>query len=110
MIFEWFINVMSNVMLLKVGAGLGVIVTIMLAIMFVRKRNRDERGWKIFGKASIISFIALFILFNGVAKITGSANNPYEVSFMVYGNTVQWLYNIMIITEILSVWVIRKFE
>lgn len=109
--YEMFHNLISNSLLLEIGTYIGVVVSILFVIMLVRKRNRDERGWKIFGKASIISFVWLLIIVNVVAKITGNVNYPREqIGFMQFANTVQWIYNTTIMVELLSVFIIRKFE
>lgn len=108
--FELFYNLISNRSFLIVGAWLGEIITVMFIFMVVRKRNRDERGWKILGKASIAAFIWLIILGNVIAKIVGNINFTYALGFIQYANTIQWIYTSTILVEIVSIFIIRKIE
>ena len=52
-LYEFLWNVFNSKTVLIIGAWAGLSLTLILIVMFVRKQNRDERGWKIKGKASI---------------------------------------------------------
>ena len=69
--YEFIWNLFSSQALLKVTATAGLPLTIILAVMFIRKKNHDERGWKTIGKASIVSFSYIMIMANVIADITG---------------------------------------
>ncbi|MDD2981328.1 MAG: hypothetical protein PHN80_15350 [Hespellia sp.] len=108
---EMFQNLMSSRTFFITGAQLGVVVTVIFIIMIVRKRNRDERGWKIFGKASIAAFIWLILIINVIAKITGNASYPHEqIGYHQFANTLQWVYDTTILVEIVAVFIIRHRE
>lgn len=107
---EVFHNFISNITVLKVGAWLGEIVTILLLIMFARKRNRDERGWKILGKASIVSFVWLIVFVNFIAQMIGQIGFSFDLGFIQCGNIIQWIYDTTIMVEIIAIFIIRKFE
>lgn len=108
--FEFFYNLISSRTFFVVGVWLSCILTVIFLIMIARKKNRDERGWKIFGKASIISFIWMIILINIIANITGNINFVGELGYIQYANSIQWIYNTTLIAEILSVFILRRIE
>ncbi|MDD2958674.1 MAG: hypothetical protein PHE06_12295 [Lachnospiraceae bacterium] len=109
--FEIFHNFMSNRICFLIGGWLGLGVTIIFLTMIVRKQNRDERGWKIFGKASVAAFIWLIVIINIIAKLTGSGNYPLEqIGYHQYANTLQWVYDTTILVEIVAVFILRRRE
>ena len=63
-LYEFLWNVFNSKTVLIIGAWASLSLTLILIVMFVRKQNRDERGWKIKGKASAIAFIYLIIMAN----------------------------------------------
>ncbi len=104
-------NLIHNTYLFTIQSYIGLIVSLILIIMFLLKRNRDERGWKIFGKASVISFIYFFIIVNIIANITGTMwQQQYVIDYLFYGHIVQFIYNSLIIVEIISVLILKRFE
>ncbi len=112
---EFIVNIFTNSDFFVAGTLVCVAVTVMLIVMFARKKNRDERGWKIFGKASVISFIFLVVVINIIAKITGSidvtdAFTDMEQVYLFYMCIVQWVYNAVIIVEIAAVMIFRRLE
>lgn len=108
--YEIFYNFISSQNILILGAWLGLPLSIGLIIMFVRKKNRDERGWKILGKASIATFIWLMLIMNVIAKTVGNIDFTYELNYCAYVNTIQWIYNTSIMVEILAVLMLRRTE
>lgn len=108
--FDFFYSLISNRTFGMIGACLGAFATIVFIIMFALKRNRDERGWKIFGKASFISFIWLIFIINFIAKLTGARGYTIEISYFQYANTLQWVYTSTIIIEIIAVLILKKKE
>lgn len=110
-LYEFLWNFFNNKTVLIVGAWAGLPLTLILLIMFIRKRNRDERGWKIIGKASAISFIYFIIVVNVLAKTLGAmVPDTLEVGYIFCGNTIQWLYDTMILIEIISILIFRRIE
>ncbi|MDD3402516.1 MAG: hypothetical protein PHQ72_04045 [Hespellia sp.] len=108
---EMFHNLVSSRTFFMIGVLGGEIVTIIFIIMIARKRNRDERGWKIFGKASIAAFIWLIFIINIIAKITGNTSYPHEqIGYHQFANTLQWVYDTTILVEIIAVFIIRRKE
>ncbi len=113
--YEFIWNLFSSQMFLVVGVSAGVPLTIILIVIFARKKNHDERGWKIIGKASIASFSYFMVMANVIAKITGNdffAAKLFigKLNYLFYANTIQWLYDTMILVEIISILVIKKIE
>lgn len=110
-LYEFLWNIFHNKTVLIVGAWAGLPVTLILLIMFVRKKNRDERGWKIIGKASVISFIYFIIVANVLAKTVGRmVPDTLEVGYIFCGNAIQWLYDTVITVEIVAMLILRKIE
>lgn len=109
--FETIWNFTNNTFILKVLAWAGLPLTFLLILLFCLKSNRDERGWKILGKASIITFVFFIILVNLFARLTGKlvAYN-YEIGYVYYGFTIQFIYDIVLILEISSILILRKIE
>lgn len=103
-------NILNNSLSLKIGAYLGVPITIILLVLFALKRNRDERGWKIIGKASIITFIYFIIVANLIAKVVGNMALTFDLNYLCYANTIQWLYNTTIMVEILAILILKRIE
>lgn len=108
--FEFVWKLFNNHAFLIVGAWLGLPITIALIVLFARKKNRDERGWKIIGKASVISFIYFIIMANVIAKTVGNRLFCYELNYIFYANTIQWLYDTVILIEIGAILFLRKIE
>lgn len=109
--YGMIVQLFNSITFLRIGAYLGVPVSIILLVMFIRKNNRDERGWKIFGKASVISFIYLMVIVNVIAKTIGSREFPYnEVGYVFFANTIQWLYDTVAIVEIAAIMIFRNLE
>lgn len=108
--YEFIWNLFNNKMLFIVDAWAGLPLTLILLIMFARKKNRDERGWKIIGKASIISFIYFILVVNLLAKILGYVVDTHEVHYLFVGNAIQWLYDTVIMVEIVAMLILRKIE
>lgn len=104
-------NLIHNTYLFTIQTYIGLIVSLILIVMILLKRNRDERGWKIFGKASVISFIYFFIIVNIIANITGTMwQQQYVIDYLFYGHIVQFIYNSFITVEIISVLILKKIE
>ena len=104
-------NLIHNRYLFTIQSYIGLLVSLILIVMFLLKRNRDERGWKIFGKASVISFIYFVIIVNIIANITGTMwEQQYVIDYLFYGHIVQFIYNSFIIVEIISVLILKRFE
>lgn len=95
---------------LVVGAWAGLPLTIIFIVILVQRRNRDERGWKIIGKSSVISFTYFLIIANVIAKTVGSQTFPSELNYLFYSNTIQWLYDTMILIEIIAIQIIKRIE
>ena len=86
-------------------------LALILIVMFVRKQNRDERGWKIKGKASAIAFIYFIIMANLLAKAVGAmVPDTLEVGYVFCANVIQWLYDTMIFIEIIAILILNKIE
>jgi hypothetical protein len=108
--YEFIWNLFNREVLFVVGAWAGIPLTLILLIMFLRKKNRDERGWKIIGKASVVSFIYFILVVNLVAKILGYVVDTHDVHYLFVGNAIQWLYNTVIIVKISAISILRKIE
>lgn len=106
---ELFLDLISDRTSFKIGVWLTQILTILVIVMFIMKRNRDERGWKILGKASIVSFAWLLLIINGIANMDEDLFAS-DLGYYEYANTLQWIYNSTIIVEILSVLIITRRE
>ena len=109
--FQEFIwNFFNEKETLIVGAWAGIPLTIIFIVILVQRRNRDERGWKIIGKSSVISFTYFLIIANVIAKTVGSQTFPSELNYLFYSNTIQWLYDTMILIEIIAIQIIKRIE
>lgn len=104
-------NIFTNISFFRVGVLLGVFLTIILVVIFAGKKNRDERGWKILGKASVISFTYLVIMINIIAKTTGHMEIVItEPGYLFYSCMLQWLYDTVIAIEIIAIAIFRITE
>ena len=109
--YEFVLNLFHNITFFRIGALLGLPTTVILLVMFIRKKNRDERGWKIIGKASVIAFLYLMIIVNVIAKIVGAMEFPHEeIGYLFFASMLQWLYDTVSIIEIAAILVFRKLE
>lgn len=108
---EFVCLLFNDLAFLRAGALLGLPVSIILLVMFLRRKNRDERGWKIFGKASVISFLFFMVMVNVIAKTTGARSFPDErIGYLFFASVLQWLYDTVAAVEIIAVMVFRKLE
>ncbi|MDD2958673.1 MAG: hypothetical protein PHE06_12290 [Lachnospiraceae bacterium] len=108
--FDIFFELMSNDTVFKIGMYFTGILSILIIVMFALKRNRDERGWKIFGKASVAAFAWLILIINVIAKITMSSDLAENIGYLQFANTFQWVYNTTIIVEMIAVFIISRRE
>ena len=110
-LYEFLWNVFNSKTVLIIGAWASLPLTLILIVMFVRKQNRDERGWKIKGKASAIAFIYFIIMANLLAKAVGAmVPDTLEVGYVFCANVIQWLYDTMIFIEIIAILILNKIE
>ena len=56
----------------------------------------------------MITFAYFMVMANVIAKIVGSS--AYEITYLFYANTIQWLYNTMAIIEIVSIQILKSIE
>lgn len=113
--YELVYDIFSNLTVFRVTVISGVPLTIILIIMFCMKSNRDERGWKIIGKASMITFIYFMIIVNVIAKVTGARGVDWDVftvptARIFFFNIIQTLYDTVLFMEIVAIWVLKKIE
>ena len=99
-------EIVSNRMLLVVGAWYGLPVTIALIVLFLVKSSRDERGRAIIGKASIIATIMFVILINGFAKIS----SHITINYLTTAVCIQWIYNIVLTVEVAAILIYKRLE
>lgn len=99
-------QLLDSSLVLKVGAWLCLPLSVAVIIMVARRRNRDERGWMIFGKAGIVAFAVFFVAVNVIAKSSGGM--PWEVSLIFYASTLQWLYDLVLAVWVAAVLVLRR--
>ncbi|MDD3279199.1 MAG: hypothetical protein PHG16_10030 [Lachnospiraceae bacterium] len=108
-------NIFSDVAVFRIMVILGLPLTIILVIMFCMKSNRDERGWKIIGKASMITFIYFIIIVNVIAKVTGAREMNWDVftvdtTRLFFFNIIQTLYDTVLLVEIVAISILKKIE
>lgn len=103
---ETFSEIITNVPLLIAGAYWGLIITVILVILFFIKSSRDERGRAIIGKANIISVFVFIVLVNVVCKLLDSI----EISYVTMGNCFQWIYDIVLTVEVVTILIYKRIE
>lgn len=101
-------RLMNDMGVFRAGMVVTLVVSIAVIVMFALPGNRDERGWKILGKASVISFTVFMIMVNVIAK---TSTGYYDgVSYIFFANVMQWLYNLVLAVEVGAVLVFRRLE
>lgn len=110
--FEFVWGLFNSRTFLVAGAWAGLPLSVLLLVLFARRGSRDERGWKIIGKASVVSFLYFIVMANVIAKTVGSADFPYydALNYRFYANTIQWLYDTVILIEVAAILVFQKIE
>ena len=102
-----FINeIISNKMLLIVGAWYGLPITVALIVLFLIKSSRDERGRAIIGKASIVAMVVFILLVNGYAKLS----SHITVNYITTAVCIQWIYDIVLTVEVAAILIYKKIE
>jgi hypothetical protein len=112
---ELIYNIFSDLTVFRIMAILGVPLSILLIIMFCKKSNRDERGWKIIGKASVITFIYFMIIVNVIAKVVGGRGMNWDIftvdtERVFFFNIIQTLYDSVLFVEIVAISIFKKIE
>lgn len=79
-------QLLDSVFALNVGAWACLPLSVAVIVMIARPKNRDERGWQIFGKAGVVAFAVFFVAVNVIAKSSGGM--PWEVSLIFYASTL----------------------
>lgn len=92
----------------------GVILAVILLYLFFCKSSRDERGRKIIGKASIISFICFMILTTFISHFiqafSAGTSPEMTVNAVMVVHAIQVVFNTVILVEIVSILILRKME
>lgn len=102
---------LNSVMVLRVLAVAGLPLSIVAIVLFFLKSHRDERGWKILGKASIVTFIVFIVLLNVIAKIGGQlVLYDYTLGRIVYAVTPQLIYDVILLVEVVTIFILRRIE
>ena len=99
-------EIVSNRMLLIVGAWYGLPITIALIVLFLAKSSRDERGRAIIGKASIIATIMFVLLVNGFAKLS----SHITINYLTTAVCIQWRYDIVLTVEVVAILIYKRIE
>lgn len=102
-----FINeLLHNVVFFRIGVVVTVVFTILLIVLLFLKSSRDERGRAIIGRASTISTIVFIVLVNVFAKMS----RYIEFDYLSTSNSVQWIYNIVIVVESIGIMIFKKIN
>lgn len=99
-------EIISNRMLLIVGAWYGLPITVALVVLFLIKSSRDERGRAIIGKASIVAMIVFILLVNGFAKLS----SHITINYITTAVCIQWIYDIVLTVEVVAIYIYKKIE
>lgn len=99
-------QLLDSALALNVGAWSCLPLSVAVIVMIARPKNRDERGWQIFGKAGVVAFAVFFVAVNVIAKSSGGM--PWEVSLIFYASTLQWLYDLVLAVWVAAVLVLRR--
>ncbi len=99
-------EIISNRMLLIVGAWYGLPITVALVVLFLIKSSRDERGRAIIGKASIVAMIVFILLVNGFAKLS----SHITINYITTAVCIQWIYDIVLTVEVVAIFIYKKIE
>ena len=99
-------EIISNKMVLIVGAWYGLPITVALIVLFLIKTSRDERGRAIIGKASIVAMVVFILLVNGFAKLS----SHITVNYITTAVCVQWIYDIVLTVEVAAILIYKKIQ
>lgn len=99
-------EIISNKMVLIVGAWYGLPITVALIVLFLIKTSRDERGRAIIGKASIVAMVVFILLVNGFAKLSFHIT----VNYITTAVCVQWIYDIVLTVEVAAILIYKKIQ
>lgn len=94
--------------ILFVQSVIGEIFGIILLILFLKKSSRDERGKAIIGRASIYSMIYFAVITTIVCQYMAFLNNLITV--YVVGNLIQFIFNSVILLQILLILLFKKLN
>lgn len=96
---------------------IGVLLFIALLFLFFRKSSRDERGRKIIGKASIVSLICFGIcatLLSHYMQYISMQLSPDGEALVLDAflavNSIQLIFNITAIVEIVGILILSRRE
>jgi len=89
---------------------LGEIAAFFLIYLFFQKNGRDERGRAIIGKASIVATIYFIIITTVIAQVFQYAFPIEYFDVYVWGNSIQFIFNTVIIVEIVAILIFRKLQ
>ena len=92
-----------------VNGFLGLVVGIIMLYLFFQKNGRDERGRSIIGKASIVAMICLMVITTLLAHAFQLAT-PDNFDLYLCLNTIQFIYNTVVIVEIVAILIFRKLQ
>ncbi len=107
---ETLYNFFHSKEILVVNAWLGIPITILVLVLILLKRNRDERGLKIIGKASITSFVYFIIIANVIAKMIGKFALHWDIDYLLVANVIQSLYNSLLLIEATLIVILKRLE
>lgn len=100
-----------------INVNLGAVLFIVLLILFFHKNNRDERGRKIIGKASIAAFLCFAFCATFFSqytqalslKLSPDASAPIINAYFAV-NAIQCIYNATALVEIIGILFLKHRE
>ena len=114
---DFFYSLLSNRQATFVNMVIGVLLFIALLFLFFCKSSRDERGRNIIGKASIVALICFGIcatLFSQymqyIAVQQSSGGEVLVLDAFLAVNSIQLIFNITVIVEIVGILILRHRE
>lgn len=109
--YDIIYKLFHNDTLFFIQTWVGLLLSIIIIAIFSKRSNRDERGWKIFGKASLATLIYFIVVVNLIANVTGTMwQSGYLFDFTIYGHIVQFIYNSVIAIEVIAIIIFKVRE
>ena len=110
-------QLLSSRQITFVNMVIGAVLFVLLLVLFFYKGNRDERGRKIIGKASIAALIC-FAFFatvishymQAIAVQQSTNEGVMLIDAYLAVNAVQLIYNLTVAVEIIGIFILKHRE
>ena len=103
---EWLTKLFDNRLFMRINAILGFVFLGLFVFYYFSKEGKDERGRRLIAEASLIAYVALFVILNVFAyAVPWCMDNTVRMA-----NGLQLCYTLFLLIADLALLIMRKIR